>query len=496
MNYEKIKITIPVIKLISILVFCLPINAKSTTTRYLVPDSDPPEELKKEETVGQPYKKVVLDGNRNILSISLFSKDGSPDDFGNSTIHKIVYKYDDNNNRISEAYFDTKNKPTFGYSWRCLNPEYEEPYRTTYKYDVNTNLIEVTDYYFDRHYNLQKKYNRSYVVREKYEYIYNEYGRILEEAIYDGDGDPISKKEWDGCHKRGYEYDEYGGIKVITKWDKAGRLIEKKSKRKTTGRIIDSLLFVSKEKDKPFIIYAAKINSPQEITEIYTDDHAIISPFCSPLGDKIIFASTRGGGGIFSVLPDGSGLTRLTDSGVGGKDPVISSDGTKLAFASKKDGDYDIYIMDINGDNIKRLTDAEGADSRPWFSPDGEKIIFTSERRKTKPDWLGRREPIEGIYIMNSDGSRQKRLSGKDEYAKYPAFSLGQAIFSPDGSKVAYENIDLRRATETGIFIGATNGSDHQKVPSRGLAFYPVFSPQLIEGRLLDCYGHWHEFGE
>lgn len=530
MRYEKIQKIARVTKLISLFVFCLPITANPTTTMYLVPDSDPPKELKKEETVGQPYKKVVLDGNRNILSISLFSKDGNRNDFGNSTIHKIVYEYDGNNNRVSEAYFDKEGRPTFRRGWECLDPEYEEPYRTTYKYDVNNNLIEVTDYYLDRNFNLRKKYNRSYLVREKYKYVYDDYGRILEEVIYDGNGEPISKKEWDDVHKRVYEYDEYGGIRVTTKWDKTGGLISKTFKKESPFRITDSLLFVSKEKYKPFTILAANISMPQEITEIYTDNQTIVSPFCSLVGDKVIFASTRGGGGIFSVRPDGSELTRLTERAVGGKDPVISPDGTKVAFASKMGGDYDIYIMDISGDNIKRLTDAEGDDYHPWYSADGKKIIFTSERRKGKPDWLGQREPIEGIYIMNNDGSHQKRLSPKDDYAKHAAFSAAQdniiyvsssylkimnlrskdstfvegvpadgsqsePVFSPDGKKIAFENISTS-TNYLGIFIGDVGGTNYQKVPSRGLAFYPVFSPQLIEGRLLDCYGHWHEFGE
>ena len=51
---------------------------------------------------------------------------------------------------------------------------------------------------------------------------------------------------------------------------------------------------------------------------------------------------------IFSINPDGSGLTQLTFDAGGSSNPAVSPDGTKIAF----DHNGDIYVMDIGGGNV------------------------------------------------------------------------------------------------------------------------------------------------
>ena len=73
--------------------------------------------------------------------------------------------------------------------------------------------------------------------------------------------------------------------------------------------------------------------------------------------------------------------------------------------------------------DITRLTNNSSYDYSPFWSPDGTKIAFTSERD-------GNAE----IYIMNSDGTKQTRLTNTfdiDEWA---------TSWSSDGSKIAFES--------------------------------------------------------
>ena len=42
---------------------------------------------------------------------------------------------------------------------------------------------------------------------------------------------------------------------------------------------------------------------------------------------------------------------------------------TRIAFASNRYGDFDIYVMDGDGSNIRRLTDGSGRDFGPSWSP-------------------------------------------------------------------------------------------------------------------------------
>jgi len=67
----------------------------------------------------------------------------------------------------------------------------------------------------------------------------------------------------------------------------------------------------------------------------------------------------------------------------------------QIAFASDRDGDYEIYVMDADGSNVRRLTTAsEGEDNySPAWSPDGSRIAFTSGR-----------DGDADVYVMDADG--------------------------------------------------------------------------------------------
>ena len=84
----------------------------------------------------------------------------------------------------------------------------------------------------------------------------------------------------------------------------------------------------------------------------------------------------------------------------------------KIVFRSKRDGNYEIYIMDVDGSNQKNLTNNETYDGFPDWSPDGKKIAFVSYR-----DGNGE------IYIMDVDGSNQKRMTNNMEYNGSPVWS-------------------------------------------------------------------------
>ena len=85
---------------------------------------------------------------------------------------------------------------------------------------------------------------------------------------------------------------------------------------------------------------------------------------------------------------------------------MLASDNTaqgfepRIVFSSNRDGDWDIYSMDVNGNNLAQLTDHPESDEYPACSPDGRRIAFASERGVT-PD----------LYVMDSDGGNVLRLT-------------------------------------------------------------------------------------
>jgi Tol biopolymer transport system component len=76
-----------------------------------------------------------------------------------------------------------------------------------------------------------------------------------------------------------------------------------------------------------------------------------------PAAARIVFASNRDGDNeIYSMDPDGSGVTQLTTNTSDDIEPVLSRDGTKIAFATNRDGNYNIYTMNADGTGVKQLT--------------------------------------------------------------------------------------------------------------------------------------------
>jgi dipeptidyl aminopeptidase/acylaminoacyl peptidase len=67
---------------------------------------------------------------------------------------------------------------------------------------------------------------------------------------------------------------------------------------------------------------------------------------------------------------------RLTNYGVYTAEGVLSPDGRRIVFTSLKDGDLDIYTMNVDGTDVRRLTTTPGYDGGPWWSPDGTKIVY------------------------------------------------------------------------------------------------------------------------
>ena len=105
---------------------------------------------------------------------------------------------------------------------------------------------------------------------------------------------------------------------------------------------------------------------------------------------------------IFSINPDGTDPTNLTNDPTQEDDPTWSPDGSKIAFAQEA-ADLmgpDIYSMNADGSDRTNLSNHRGFDGQPTWSPDGAKIAFLS----------GRSGP-NNIYTMNVDGSNQTNLT-------------------------------------------------------------------------------------
>lgn len=183
------------------------------------------------------------------------------------------------------------------------------------------------------------------------------------------------------------------------------------------------------------------------------------TPGCKVNG-KVVFER---GSDLYIANADGTGVTLLTTGGIN-TDAAFSPDGSKVLFRSNRDGNYEIYRINVDGAGVQRLTTAAGSDEYPVYSADGSKIAFTSDRDGN----------VE-IYTMNADGSNQLRLTNN-------AIVDRQPTFSGDGTRIAFSRA-YDGTGRTAIYtMNSANGSNVSQItfPPTAAAFYdgyPSFSP-------------------
>ena len=70
-------------------------------------------------------------------------------------------------------------------------------------------------------------------------------------------------------------------------------------------------------------------------------------------------------------------LERIVEDAI---QPAFSPDGQRLVFTTHRDGNLELYVMDVDGRNLRNLTRHEGYDAHPFWSPDGSSLCFVSSR--------------------------------------------------------------------------------------------------------------------
>ena len=135
----------------------------------------------------------------------------------------------------------------------------------------------------------------------------------------------------------------------------------------------------------------------------------------------------------------------------------------KILFASLRDGNRDVYIMNPDGSEQVNLTQHPADDQQAVWSPTGEQILFASNRgHHAWGTW--------DLYLMDPDGSNVRRIFKKETFRSAPTWS-------PDGKQIAYHNINWD-AGESHIYI-ATLGEQEEERIAEG--WVPVWSPDGME---------------
>jgi hypothetical protein len=145
-----------------------------------------------------------------------------------------------------------------------------------------------------------------------------------------------------------------------------------------------------------------------------------------------------------AATPTLSATTTLSDTapGVAEVAPTIP-----LAFQSKRDGNWEIYVQRADGSGLLRLTNHLADDAEPDWSPDGTRIVFRSNRAGNND-----------IYVINADGSGLQRLTDHPEWD-------GDPSWLPTGTHIAFHT---NRDGSDSIYVMQADGSNQQPLISSG----------------------------
>lgn len=184
-------------------------------------------------------------------------------------------------------------------------------------------------------------------------------------------------------------------------------------------------------------------SNEQQLTDnsIY-DGHPVISPD----GTMIAFFSERvnSDGDLFIMNTDGSNVRRLTSDAA--NDPSYyswSPDNSKIAFRDVRDGDTEIFTINTDGTGLNKLTDNGADDNTVSWSPDGDKIAFTRRYGSSNSQY--------DIFTVKPDGTNEVQVTNDSNI--YASVS-----YSPDGTKFVVAG--LFGSNNAQIYVTDTDGSN------------------------------------
>ena len=125
--------------------------------------------------------------------------------------------------------------------------------------------------------------------------------------------------------------------------------------------------------------YADASRSGGNLTQVsFAAEGIDFDPALSPDGDWMVFASTQHHEqpDLYRKSVDGKVVMQLTSDVSHDVMPEVSPDGRRIAFASNRNGNWDVFVMDSTGGPATQVTFDDADEIHPTWSPDGSRLCY------------------------------------------------------------------------------------------------------------------------
>ncbi len=178
--------------------------------------------------------------------------------------------------------------------------------------------------------------------------------------------------------------------------------------------------------------------------------------------ERISFTSNRTGNfNIYVMDIKGEHLRNVTNHPIDEFGPWVPSwvpahtwspDGRFLAYVSKRDGDFKIYVMDTRTKEHRRLIHHHKSEWFPAWSPDGRWIAFVSQ----SPEEVLQGKKSNHIYKTDVNGAHVFQLTAPGGYHGHPAWS-------PDSKQIAF--FSHKVGERSSLYVMNSDGKRLRRVP-------------------------------
>ncbi|MFN0250684.1 MAG: TolB family protein [Kofleriaceae bacterium] len=222
------------------------------------------------------------------------------------------------------------------------------------------------------------------------------------------------------------------------------------------GRVLGVTSFGDGRPDGERLVW---IGANGSITTLGDPAMSVRDPALSPDGSWIVAAVQTEGVTNLVLFTVAGGQKPLTTDREGNFTPVAINKDT-IAFVSSRDGDSEVYRMNVDGTKVQRLTAFHREDYEPAIDASGKQLAFTSDREQKVPR----------IFAVVPDGTGVRRLTQRED----PKAEESQVVWSPKNT--AHFAYTLKR--DGHALVVAVNGSVEKVLTPPGANDMEVaFSP-------------------